>query len=147
MVDTKKRKMILADIQKSIKEYSTEEINDWESIKSNIEKILETHRPIKLCDYEYGMTMTLKNGNRIIVKEENDKTKVREYSKSNNSWICSNRHCKYATLKIKYGIVFAAITHNCEPREYSMALKIQELLKQGKTTEALGLTMKRRSLR
>uniref|UniRef100_A0A914PKG8 FLYWCH-type domain-containing protein n=1 Tax=Panagrolaimus davidi TaxID=227884 RepID=A0A914PKG8_9BILA len=91
--------------------------------------------------------MTLKNGNRIIVKEENDKTKVREYSKSNNSWICSNRHCKYATLKIKYGIVFAAITHNCEPREYSMALKIQELLKQGKTTEALGLTMKRRSLR
>uniref|UniRef100_A0AC35GGX4 Uncharacterized protein n=1 Tax=Panagrolaimus sp. PS1159 TaxID=55785 RepID=A0AC35GGX4_9BILA len=90
MIDTKKRKMILADIQKSIKEYSTEEVIDWIPFKS-IDKILETHRPIKLCDFEYGMTMTLKNGHRIIVKEENDKTKVREYSKSNNSWICSNR--------------------------------------------------------
>uniref|UniRef100_A0A914QTH7 Uncharacterized protein n=1 Tax=Panagrolaimus davidi TaxID=227884 RepID=A0A914QTH7_9BILA len=124
----------------SLKEYTKEEINNLEAFKSEIEKVPKTFRLIKLSDYEYGLSSNGKKDHRIIVKEERDKSKVREYSKNGkNYWYCSK--CKSsAFLKFKYGILFAAIQHGngCETKEYSFAKKIQSLLKQGKFNEAHG---------
>uniref|UniRef100_A0A914QGM3 Uncharacterized protein n=1 Tax=Panagrolaimus davidi TaxID=227884 RepID=A0A914QGM3_9BILA len=133
----------VSEIMKSLKEYTKEEINNLEAFKSEIEKVPKTFCLIKLSDYEYGLSSNGKTDHRIIVKEERDKSKVREYSKNGkNYWYCSK--CKSsAFLKFKYGILFAAIQHGncCETKEYSFAKKIQSLLKQGKFNEVHGLTV------
>uniref|UniRef100_A0AC35FCV5 Uncharacterized protein n=1 Tax=Panagrolaimus sp. PS1159 TaxID=55785 RepID=A0AC35FCV5_9BILA len=136
--------MASENILKSIKEYSNEDISDPETIKPDICEILKTHRPIKLLDLQYGFSFILKEGNRLIIKEENDKSKVREYSKSNNNWECTNRKavtnkCFSSYLIFKYGIVFAPIQHSdkCTIRDYSVVMKVQDFLKNGNVSEAV----------
>uniref|UniRef100_A0A914QPI1 Uncharacterized protein n=1 Tax=Panagrolaimus davidi TaxID=227884 RepID=A0A914QPI1_9BILA len=127
----------VSEIMESLKEYTKEEINNREAFKSKIEKMKKTFRLIKLSNYEYGLSFKGKKDHRIIVKEERDKSKAREYSKNENGyWRCSR--CSSTGLKFKYGILFAAIKHGdgCETKEYSFVMKNQSLLKQGKLKEA-----------
>uniref|UniRef100_A0AC34F427 Uncharacterized protein n=1 Tax=Panagrolaimus sp. ES5 TaxID=591445 RepID=A0AC34F427_9BILA len=130
------------EIIQSLPEYSKEDISNPEAIKSEILELLKTYRPVKLADYEYGLSHALKKDHHLIVKEKEDKTKVKIFSKSGISWFCSNNvsknyKCK-SYLKIKYGIVFVTSHHTklCASKDYSFVMEIQEFLKQGKTKEA-----------
>uniref|UniRef100_A0AC34GWN0 SPK domain-containing protein n=1 Tax=Panagrolaimus sp. ES5 TaxID=591445 RepID=A0AC34GWN0_9BILA len=136
-------KKIFAKLIQSLQEYTKEDITDPEAIKSEIIELLKTHRPIKLADFKYGLSRRLKKDNRLIIKEKEDKTKCRLFSKYGTYWFCSKysslrEPCRLLTLKFKYGILFAPIHHvvKCEARDYSTAMDIQNLLMQGKTKEA-----------
>uniref|UniRef100_A0AC34FEC4 Uncharacterized protein n=1 Tax=Panagrolaimus sp. ES5 TaxID=591445 RepID=A0AC34FEC4_9BILA len=147
----KERKKLFSTIIQSLQEYSEEQINDPEEIKSEIVDLLKTHRPVKLADYEYGLSRNLKKDQQLIVKEKDDETKVLVYAKKGLHWYCSNRrtilNCRSSSLKIRYGIAFAPIVHGgaCNAKDYSSVMEIQELLKQGKTKEANRLMHKNSS--
>uniref|UniRef100_A0AC35GWU2 Uncharacterized protein n=1 Tax=Panagrolaimus sp. PS1159 TaxID=55785 RepID=A0AC35GWU2_9BILA len=139
----------------SIKEFTKEEINNLNSIKPEISKLLKTHRPIKLTEYEYGISsdVSTTKDHRLIIREKDDRSKVREYLKNQNYWYC-NAYCSYSQyykhrcsaqrLIINYGIVFAPKNHStgCETKEYTFAMEVQDLLKKGKIAEAKWLKRK-----
>uniref|UniRef100_A0A914QLC6 Uncharacterized protein n=1 Tax=Panagrolaimus davidi TaxID=227884 RepID=A0A914QLC6_9BILA len=140
----RERKKLFVQLMYSLKEYTTEVIADQEAVKPIVLELLKFHHPIKLVDYEYGLSRSLKKNHRLIIKESEDKTKAREYIKIATSWYCSNRvsqrsiRCTSANLEIKYGIVFAPNNHNdiCIAKDYSYVMKIQGFYKQGKSHEA-----------
>uniref|UniRef100_A0A914YPK2 Uncharacterized protein n=1 Tax=Panagrolaimus superbus TaxID=310955 RepID=A0A914YPK2_9BILA len=143
------REKLFFEIITSSKEYTKENITDPKRVKSGILSILRTHRPIKLIDYEYGLSHALMKDYQIIVKEKEDKSKVRVYCKNKKYFYCVKyrqrlNNCS-SNLKFKCGILFAAIHHRnkCEAKDYSVVQKIQDLLKQGKNGKALALTFRK----
>uniref|UniRef100_A0AC34FRK1 Uncharacterized protein n=1 Tax=Panagrolaimus sp. ES5 TaxID=591445 RepID=A0AC34FRK1_9BILA len=143
------RQKLFDNIFQSLHEYSKEDIPDPVTIKSEFVELLKTHRPLKLADYEYGLSKYLKKDYVIIVKEKEDETKVRLFTMP--YWYCTNRSNRYGKcpscmLKIKYGIVFAPLVHtdNCKPKDYSFVMEYQDLLKQGKSTEAIVFSLKKK---
>uniref|UniRef100_A0A914PMF3 SPK domain-containing protein n=1 Tax=Panagrolaimus davidi TaxID=227884 RepID=A0A914PMF3_9BILA len=136
------RKKLIEEIMDSIKEYTKEDINDPEEAKSTFDKLLKTHRPIKLSNYEYGLSFSLKKDYRLIIKEENDETNVREYFNNQKYWCCTNSRRKapkcLEKLIFQYGIIFAPIKHirKCETNEFAFVMEIQNALKEGNITEA-----------
>uniref|UniRef100_A0A914P4V9 Uncharacterized protein n=1 Tax=Panagrolaimus davidi TaxID=227884 RepID=A0A914P4V9_9BILA len=153
MAETGESEALITEIIKTIKEYTKKDINNLEEVKAEFKENLKTHRPIKLCDYEFGFSHTGKKNNYIIIKEENDKSKVRQFLKQKDYWYCSKRtyvahKCISPSLRIKYDILFAPLNHakECMPKEYSFAMKVQRLLKEGKIKEAKGLTISKKRL-
>uniref|UniRef100_A0A914YDB1 SPK domain-containing protein n=1 Tax=Panagrolaimus superbus TaxID=310955 RepID=A0A914YDB1_9BILA len=141
------REKLFVEIITSLQEYTNENITDQEAIKSEIVDLLKTHRPVKLTDWEYGLSKVLKKDHQIIVKEKEDEKQVRIFLKP--YFYCSNRpsHTKCnSSLKIKFGIVFAPISHGkkCKAKNYSFVMEIQDLLKHGKTKEAIYKMMVKR---
>uniref|UniRef100_A0A914P8H2 Uncharacterized protein n=1 Tax=Panagrolaimus davidi TaxID=227884 RepID=A0A914P8H2_9BILA len=97
------------ELIQSLNEFTKEENIDLDTIKPKISKLLKTHRPIKLTEYEYGISSDLSTTKdcRLIIREKDDRSKVRQYLKHQNHWNCSNRKrsnkCIAIPLKIIYG--------------------------------------------
>uniref|UniRef100_A0A914Q8H8 Uncharacterized protein n=1 Tax=Panagrolaimus davidi TaxID=227884 RepID=A0A914Q8H8_9BILA len=134
----------------SLYQYLKEPIKDFASHKPEILNILKTHRPIRVVDYEYGISKSLKGKSQIIIHEfKEDRSMVREYFKTGkNDWNCcecnrirasSQINESIADLLIQYGIVFVKIEHECKPRQISFAQQIQKLYKEKKIDDAVSL--------
>lgn len=140
---------LFVEIVKALNEYTSHEIADWEVVKPEILKLLKTNRHVKLCDYEWGLSYKGEKDSRIIVKEEEDKSKVREYALFASVWRCSNynlarpRKC-FSFALIRYGILFVTTDHSkhCNAKDHLLVMKIQDFLKDGEYGKALGLSQK-----
>uniref|UniRef100_A0AC34EZT0 Uncharacterized protein n=1 Tax=Panagrolaimus sp. ES5 TaxID=591445 RepID=A0AC34EZT0_9BILA len=134
---------IFFNIKKTPKRYSTEIIKNWNVIKPVFMKLMKNYRPIKISDYQYGLSTTRKCNSRLIVCEFNDKTKVREYYQLHGCWYCCEcnreskrgrpRKLKLGKLLIEYGIVFVEKAHHCKSREASIVQRIQSILENDPT--------------
>uniref|UniRef100_A0AC34G2V9 Uncharacterized protein n=1 Tax=Panagrolaimus sp. ES5 TaxID=591445 RepID=A0AC34G2V9_9BILA len=130
---------IYSDITSYVpRQYSKEIIENWSNIEPGLSQLMKKYRPIKISDYQYGLSNSRKQNSRLIVFEFDDKTKVREYRRAGNFWRCcvcsytrGMRHgkkIKAAKLFIKYGIVFVDKAHNCKSRDISIVNRIQDIL-------------------
>uniref|UniRef100_A0A914QB50 Uncharacterized protein n=1 Tax=Panagrolaimus davidi TaxID=227884 RepID=A0A914QB50_9BILA len=133
----------------SLYQYLKEPIKDFASFKPEILNILKTYRPIRVVDYQYGISKSLKRRSKIIIHEFQNRSMVREYFKTGkNDWNCcecnrtetsSQTKERVADLLIQYGIVFVKIEHNCKPRQISFVQRIQKLYKEKKIDDAVSL--------
>uniref|UniRef100_A0AC34G352 Uncharacterized protein n=1 Tax=Panagrolaimus sp. ES5 TaxID=591445 RepID=A0AC34G352_9BILA len=121
--------------------YLSEPIKNFSLIKPKILELFKTHRPIKVADYQYGISKAGKNKSQLIVHELNERAKVREYFKTGkNVWFCcecnrtaskTNDHSiVIGDLVIAHGILFVKLELICEPRQLSFVLQIQKLYKE-----------------
>uniref|UniRef100_A0A914QER2 Reelin domain-containing protein n=1 Tax=Panagrolaimus davidi TaxID=227884 RepID=A0A914QER2_9BILA len=132
----------------SLYQYLKEPIKDFASLKPEILNILKTYRPIRVVDYQYGISKSLKGKSQIIIHEFKERSLVREYFKTGKNWNCcecnrirtsSQINESIADLLIQYGIVFVKIEHSCKPRQLSFVQQIQKLYKEKKIDEAVSL--------
>uniref|UniRef100_A0A914PZZ0 Uncharacterized protein n=1 Tax=Panagrolaimus davidi TaxID=227884 RepID=A0A914PZZ0_9BILA len=133
----------------SLYQYLKEPIKDFASFKPEILNILKTYRPIRVVDYEYGISKSLKGKSQIIIHEFKERSLVREYFKTGkNDWKCcecnrirtsSQINESVPDLLIQYGIVFVKIKHDCKPRQISFVQQIQKLYKDKKIDDAVSL--------
>uniref|UniRef100_A0AC34FUD7 Uncharacterized protein n=1 Tax=Panagrolaimus sp. ES5 TaxID=591445 RepID=A0AC34FUD7_9BILA len=136
-----------AKIIENLKDYTNEKSEDILSNKFKLLCALKTHRPVRTCDYQYGVTENLRNNRRVIVFEWNDKKRIREYSQKsgrNNLWVC--RECfrlnhrrnnfSYAYVYVLNGIVFIPNDHSCKPRDYELVMIYQKFLEEGNRKKA-----------
>uniref|UniRef100_A0A914QA95 Uncharacterized protein n=1 Tax=Panagrolaimus davidi TaxID=227884 RepID=A0A914QA95_9BILA len=134
----------------SLYQYLNESVKDFASLKPEILNILQTHRPIRVVDYQFGISKSLKGKSQLIVYELNQRSMVREYFKYGNSgWYCCECNRTETSsqtdekiigdLLIKHGIVFVKIEHDCKPRQFSFVQQIQKLYKEKKINDAISL--------
>uniref|UniRef100_A0A914YHT0 Uncharacterized protein n=1 Tax=Panagrolaimus superbus TaxID=310955 RepID=A0A914YHT0_9BILA len=148
---------LFANIIENLEKYSTEKAEVILSNKSKLLSCLKTHYPIKIDNYEFGLSENLKPNKRLTVFEWNDRKRVREYSQRPdypNLWLCrecfrmfdrvSNRGVvnSYPTLYYVSGIVFVPNEHNCKPMNYLLVMHYQKLLHEGNVQEARRMRQK-----
>uniref|UniRef100_A0A914PYK2 Uncharacterized protein n=1 Tax=Panagrolaimus davidi TaxID=227884 RepID=A0A914PYK2_9BILA len=139
-----------SNLVNSLYQYLNESIKDFASLKPEILNILKTHRPIRVVDYQFGISKSLKGKSQLVVHELNQRSIVREYFKyGNNGWYCCECNRTETSsqtdekligdLLIKHGIVFVKIEHDCKPRQFSFVQQIQKFYKEKKINEAISL--------
>uniref|UniRef100_A0AC34F5J8 Uncharacterized protein n=1 Tax=Panagrolaimus sp. ES5 TaxID=591445 RepID=A0AC34F5J8_9BILA len=105
-------------------------IKDLATIRSEIQDILKTHRPIRFGDYQFGFSKS--------------KTKISNYSGA-NVWKCcecnrtTSNESDTSDLIIAHGMVFVKNGHACKPRNFSFVQEIQKLYKEKNIDEAVAL--------
>uniref|UniRef100_A0AC34GFD7 Uncharacterized protein n=1 Tax=Panagrolaimus sp. ES5 TaxID=591445 RepID=A0AC34GFD7_9BILA len=140
-----------AEILESLEEYTAEKREVLLLNKSKLLFILKTHRPIKIGNYHYGLSITLRDKGRLIVFQWDNRSMVHEYSQRNdykNLWACIDCYRKYyhqlqstrLHVYLVYGIVFVPFHHNCKPRDYEIVMQYQKYLEEGNLKNARRMT-------
>lgn len=152
---------LFENIMEKLSDFTKEKPEVVLSNKLAILRVLKAHHPVKLHDYQYGLTVNLRKNQRLIVFEWNDRKRVREYSKDlDNKWKClecyrlSQHVNKYIHSHLYFinGIAFALIDHACYPRDFELIMQYQRFLEEGDTTKAramsrrVGFTFEQNSL-
>uniref|UniRef100_A0A914YFF9 Uncharacterized protein n=1 Tax=Panagrolaimus superbus TaxID=310955 RepID=A0A914YFF9_9BILA len=146
-----------ANIIENSEKYSTEKKEVILSNKSKLLSILKSHNPIKVGNYEFGLSEHLQPNKRLNVFEWNDRKRIREYSErpgKHNSWTCrecfriservSNRGIvnTFPALFFVSGIVLVPNEHSCKPMNYLLAMHHQKLLHEGNVQGARRMRQK-----
>uniref|UniRef100_A0AC35FQV5 FLYWCH-type domain-containing protein n=1 Tax=Panagrolaimus sp. PS1159 TaxID=55785 RepID=A0AC35FQV5_9BILA len=105
-------------------EYCKKSKEDMMKMKSKILPHFKQYRPVKMENFTYGISTSLKENHRIIIYESNDKSKVREYYlHSKRYWYCTD--CSAKRLLNFDGIILISRIHRCKKRNAKEVMKKQ----------------------